>query len=64
MQNIIVVHSNVKSKIFNITHVRYLYNNGWCSSTTSSRERERERKRETKEEEAGAGFKYELVTPI
>jgi hypothetical protein len=35
MQNIIVVHSNIKSKFFNITHVRYLYNNDWCSSMTS-----------------------------
>jgi hypothetical protein len=36
MQNIIVVHSNIKSNFFNITCVCYLYNNDWCSSTTSS----------------------------
>jgi hypothetical protein len=36
MQNIIVVHSNIKSNFFNITHVSYLYNNGLCSSMTSS----------------------------
>jgi hypothetical protein len=36
MQNIIVVHSNIKSNFFNITCVCYLYNNDWCSSMTSS----------------------------
>jgi hypothetical protein len=37
MQNIIVVHSNIKNNFFNITRVCYLYNNDWPQSTTSSR---------------------------